>query len=259
MIDQSWSMNDSYAGTTHQKKDVAANTVNTVIYELVSKCEKSNVIKPRCYLATIGYGESAESIVSATDSIDILGQNPLERKRKITKPVLQGDSYIDREDIINIWLEAKANDQTPMDKAFDIAHKIIEDWINDPEHEDCFPPIIVNITDGRPTHPEPTKKMAEQIRSLKVNDGDVLLFNVHIPDKKTKEIVFPSDPQELDDPYAQYLFEISSPIPQELLGKIQEIVGADVSIQSGARGLVFSASANTLLKILQFGTTVAID
>jgi hypothetical protein len=50
------------------------------------------------------------------------------------------------------------------------AKSILENWLS--QHPDCFPPIVINITDGDPTN------AADEIRKLKNSDGEVLLFAV---------------------------------------------------------------------------------
>lgn len=47
------------------------------------------------------------------------------------------------------WLEARhAGSQTRMDKAFRHAEGLLNDWLARHQTEDCYPPIVINITDG---------------------------------------------------------------------------------------------------------------
>ena len=48
-----------------------------------------------------------------------------------------------------MWLEPKAAGKTPMCEAFQAAHEVIGGFVA--EHPACFPPIVINITDGMAT------------------------------------------------------------------------------------------------------------
>src|SRR5690606_27951010 len=50
-----------------------------------------------------------------------------------------------------IWIMPVSGSNTPMTKAFENAKRLCNDWINWGNHNDCHPPIIINITDGEAT------------------------------------------------------------------------------------------------------------
>ena len=47
----------------------------------------------------------------------------------------------------------------------------------------CYPPLVINITDGHPTDGDP-REAAKELRELASRDGKVLMFNAHISDKQ---------------------------------------------------------------------------
>ena len=97
-----------------------------------------------------------------------------------------------------------------MCEALDMARQTVADFIS--RYPDCFPPIVVNITDGESTDGSP-EAAAAIVRGLTSNDGNVLLFNAHISSRSEQPIEFPSSEAELPDAYAQLLFRMSSTLP----------------------------------------------
>ncbi len=56
----------------------------------------------------------------------------------------------------------------------------------------CYPPLVINITDGQPTDGDP-RDPAKELCGLASKDGNVLLFNAHLSDKQNRPIEFPSE------------------------------------------------------------------
>ena len=77
---------------------------------------------------------------------------------------------------------------------------------------------------------------------------------VVVVDVLSIEIQLPSNASSMGNQYAKFLFDISSEIPPRLLQAAQE---ASLTTQPNARGLVFNASTETLIKLLTFGSSVA--
>src|SRR5439155_27235021 len=89
-----------------------------------------------------------------------------------------------------VWFEPLANGGTPMCQALSQAKRVIEGWLG--QHESCFPPIVINITDGEATDGDPTGP-ADEIRKLKRSDGEVLLFNLHLSSQKAAAMEYPTN------------------------------------------------------------------
>ena len=67
------------------------------------------------------------------------------------------------------------------------------------------------------------------------NDGNVLLLNAHIADGLKDAIKLPSDANVLDRNHlAKFLFDISSELPDVLVGEAQK---AGFSVNEGAKGI----------------------
>jgi len=65
------------------------------------------------------------------------------------------------------------------------AKTIVQNWIS--QHPSCFPPIVINITDGEATDGNPSDA-ANEIMGLASSDGNVLLFNVHLSSQRANPI-----------------------------------------------------------------------
>ena len=146
-----------------------------------------------------------------------------------------------------VWFEGTAHGGTPMCKAFDQARGILETWVA--AHPDCFPPIVINITDGESTDGNPTKA-AEDLRALATNDGNLLLFNMYLS-AAGKLVEFPSNDANLSDVYAKKLFSLSSELPSYMRELAQQ---EGFPVEFGSRGFVANADMVSVIRFLDIGT-----
>jgi len=245
LLDQSRSMKDD------DKAQYASQAVNRVIYEIMVASRSGEQIKDRCDVGVIGYGASVYLIVGG--EISKIADNPLriETVEKMVPDNAGGLVSVGME--MPIWIEPRAENGTPMAEAFDRTYTFVEKWIGN--HKNSFPPIIMNVTDGEPNDPAQAKNAANKLMNLETSDGKVLLFNAHITGSKASaETQLPSSMSGNSDQYAKFLFDISSEIPSRLLQEAQKV---GLSPQSNARGLIFNAKTETLIKFLTFGSSVA--
>ena len=147
-----------------------------------------------------------------------------------------------------IWFDAVANNGTPMCAAFGRAQGILSNWLI--EHQDCFPPIVINITDGESTDGDPTSAAAS-IKELSSRDGNVLLFNLHLSSSNANPTEFPGAESGLPDQYAQLLFSISSVLPDYMMSIARQ---EGFAVSEGARGFVFNADIVSVIRFLDIGT-----
>ena len=154
------------------------------------------------------------------------------------------------------WVEPEAVGQTPMCEALRRVRDIAAKWCADPVHAESFPPIVFNITDGEATDcdDEELCAVAEQIKSLRTADGNVLLVNIHIAAGDTPRTVFFPSTEEADYPnrYAAVLYECSSLMPEVFDEAIREAKGPGVL--PPFRGMSFNASAEELITMLNIGS-----
>jgi hypothetical protein len=120
-------------------------------------------------------------------------------------------------------------------------------------HPDCYPPIVINITDGKPTDGDP-REPANELRALASTDGNVLLFNAHLSGQEARPVEFPEDEAGLPDDYARLLFRMSSELP---LTMVEAAKAAGFSAGLRSRGFVFNADLVAVVRFLDVGTRVA--
>lgn len=245
LLDQSGSMVEPFSGS--YKQTVAANVLNNVIEEIGKRSLKEDVYSPRCKISVIGYGDSVNEIIGGM--IPEIMQNPIGTR---TKDITDRKGEIVKKEY-GIWVEPRAENGTPMTEAFELAFQKVGEWISN--HPDCFPPVIINITDGKPNHTESARSAAERLKELSTTDGNVLLMNAHIEETPADALLVPTEselPQYVTDD-AKFLFEISSVIPENL---IELANSAGLNAKSGSRGFMYRADATALIKLIKFGSTM---
>ena len=247
LVDQSWSMSEPFndGGT---KAEQAALAVNRVLEELVLSCRSGEEIRDRCHVTVIGYGERVECVV---DGMISEVPSALLEVKKIKKLIPDGaGGVIEIESEMPVWLEPKANSQTPMHEAFQRATEVIERWT--PDRPDGFPPIVINITDGAATRPDLAADAARKIMNFRTADGRVLVFNLHIANSGKMVDPLPHNTTQFaGEPLAEYLFDISSTLPHSLVKSAED---AGFSLEPGARCFGYNMDEPSMIKILQFGS-----
>ena len=246
LVDQSYSMSGQWQ--TGTKAEVAALIVSGLIYELGLACDTSEGIKDRCHVSVIGYGAQVECLIDGM--ISDVYNSPI-ATRKVPRLLPDGaGGTVEVEGDAPIWLQPMADNGTPMHTAFEYAAEVAGKWCS--EHPNYFPPVVFNITDGAATEPDLTIAAAEKAMNIQTEDGNVLVFNVHIAGGRNSQVVFPHNTAPFaDDIFAKFLFGISSVLPESLRCEA-ETHGFDP--QPDARCLGYNVLEATLIKMLQFGT-----
>ncbi len=274
VIDQSGSMQDVMDPTNVQQMDAPvsvdgrtytqtasgdskakglSDAINHWLFELVLKCTKSEGPRDYYHIGVIGYGAQVGPAFNGSLAgkelvpISEIANSPA-RMEDRTKKVSDGaGGLVDQAVRFPIWFDPLANNGTPMCDALTRAHSILSQWV--PQHMASFPPTVIHITDGESTDGDPTS-VAENIRKLATNDGNVLLFNLHFSTNKAKPISFPDNETGLPDQYAQMLFRISSTLPDH----IREGAKKDYPVTEGSRGFAFNADIVELIRFIEIGT-----
>lgn len=247
LIDQSWSMGEEWV--TGTKAEGAALAVNRILEELIIASLVGDVIRDRCHVTVIGYGEQVETIVEGMISEVASSLNEV---KKIKKSIPDGAGGIVEVEVeMPIWLYPESNNGTPMHEAFERADEVINRWCDD--RPDSFPPIVINVTDGAANHPDLTADAARKVMNLQTTDGHVLVFNIHIANNK-HEVIFPHNTAHLvSDDLAEYLFDMSSVLPEALRNAAKQ---AGLPAEPDARCFAYNAGPVTMIKILDFGSTI---
>jgi len=247
LLDQSGSMNESFANSSHKKSEELATAVNRIIIEIGLRCRVGGSnLKNRFELAVIGYG--GDKVRSGWEGA-LAGRwvQPIDNVFKSVIGVDQNERPY--------WIKPYAYGETPMTKAFENAKRLCTDWITWGNHVDCHPPILINVTDGEATDAGPNFELllneANVIRMLQTRWGSVNIFNMHLSSHPGDEIIFPSTLQNIKNDFARLLFEISTPLSEHMIWKA---VNIGIAMENHARGYVFNGSAITLMNFLNIGT-----
>lgn len=256
LIDQSASMEDPFGGRelVRKKADGVADAINKLLQNLVIKCAKEEGVRDYYSVGVIGYGHHVgPAFAGALTGREIVPisdiANQPARIDERTKKVDDGaGGLVDQTIKFPVWFDAVANNGTPMCAALSKAKNILSNWLI--EHPDCFPPIVINITDGESTDGDPTAA-ANAIKELASNDGNVLLFNLHLSSSLGNPVEFPSDDSGLPDQYAQLLFRLSSLLPDYMRSIAQQ---EGFAVSEGTRGFVFNADIVSVIRFLDIGT-----
>ena len=231
VIDQSGSMDEQMAGGSI-KSEFVADVLNRTIAETIVRCTKADGVRDYFEIGVIGYG--GERVGSAFGGalsgrallpISEIESNPL-RIEERDQDVDSGDDVLDKQVVkFPVWIDPLHDGGTPMCGAMRMIAETVAEWCD--SHPASYPPTVVHVTDGQSTDGDP-EDIAEAIKGISTNDGEVLLFNLHVDTESGDEILFPSSEDELPDEYGKLLFRMSSPFPDHLVTAAQSM-GYDVT------------------------------
>src|ERR1700686_2166556 len=217
LIDQSGSMQEGWGGEPGKSKaDALSTIINRLLQNLVLKCAKSEGVRDYYDVGVIGYGAAVGPAFSeplAGKELVPIGEiaNQPARVEERTKKVDDGAGGLADQMIkFPVWFDAISSGGTPMCQAMGRAQSILSRWVT--EQPTSFPPIVINITDGQATDGAPASAAAS-LRNLKNEDGEVLLFNIHVSSTPASPIQFPGEESPLPDNFAKVLFRMSSTLP----------------------------------------------
>lgn len=263
LIDQSKSMESTYAGTNKTLAQGLADVLNKILDDLVTLCAKED--EPRNYfdISVIGYTgtQSGENMIGPAlkgvlkkdvISISELADNPL-RLEPFTVTFQGGEKRTSQRPV---WIEPFTEYTTPMCAALDYAINVVGSWIYS-GHERCFPPIVINITDGQSTDGDP-RINAARLKDLRTDDGNVLLMNCHLTYAKCDPAVLPACDGDLPQGekemiyFSRILFQMSSVLPD----KMAEIARNEMKlpVNENAVCMVCNADMSMVFDFINIGT-----
>jgi hypothetical protein len=256
LIDRSGSMNDPFgAGEVRRKKaEGVADAINRLLQNLVIKCAKAEGVRDYYHVGVFGYGMEVGPAFSGPlagkDLVPIsqVAEMPARIEERSKKVDDGAGGLIDQTVKFPVWFDPVAQGGTPMSRALTRTHTVIKGWLD--QHPACFPPIIINITDGESTDGDPSIP-AENLKQLASSDGGVLLFNLHLSSQSATPIEFPDVDEGLPDQYARLLYKMSSCLP-EYMRTIAQQEGFRVTEKT--RGFVFNADIVSVIRFLDIGT-----
>lgn len=254
VVDQSGSMSDKMS-SGKSKAEFVADALNRTLMNLVTRCTKAEGVRDFFHIGVIGYGGngvgngfSGPLGANILNPISAIEQNPVrveDRKKKMDDGA---GGILETSVKFPVWFEPNASGGTPMRDALTRAAEELVTWCD--AHPDGFPPTVLHVTDGESSDGDP-EEIATHLSQIRTNDGEVLIFNIHVSTLGAPTISFPSSASGLPDDYAKLLFRMSSQLPQLLIRFAQE-KGHKVDIES--RGFMFNAEAAEIVDFFDIGT-----
>jgi len=258
LVDQSGSMAKPFGGEAGKiKAQGVADAINRLLQNLVLKCAKSDGIRDYFYVGVIGYGARVgpgfggaladRGLVPVSE----IANKPLRVEQRTRKADDGAGGLVDQKFKFPVWFEPTADGKTPMCKAMNVATQAVFQFIK--RFPGCYPPMVLNITDGMATDGNP-EAAAAGIRSLPSQDGNVLLFNAHLSSRAERPIEFADKEQGLPDDFARLLFRMSSVLPPPL-----QAAARSEGFKTGpaTRGFVFNADLVSVVRFMDIGTKAA--
>ena len=269
LIDQSGSMNEGefdINGKLHTKAEALAHYVNIFLDELVNKSTRDDGLRNYMDVCIIGYGADNSAnpawIGNLKDKTWVTIKDLSEHctKSETTIESVGRGGVIQKKTIINkSWIEPLAKYKTPMGNALSKTYTLLDEWIRTENHKESFPPTVINFTDGMATDATNAEliELANKIKNLHTQDGNVLLYNCHLSIESNNSVLFPINKQELpSDEYAHTLLEMSSIIPQQFNSVISNTRN-DNDILSKYYGMMYNSGVSAIASLLKLGTTLA--
>lgn len=258
LVDQSSSMLEPFGGQQGRRKaDGVADAINRLLQNLVLKCTKSEGIRDYFHAGIIGYGATVGPAFGGTlagqpiAAVSEIGNYPIRVETRTRKVDDGAGGLLEQSFKFPVWFEPLANGRTPMCKALELAKTYLEMFLG--RYPNCYPPMVVNITDGASTDGDPLPN-AKALQSMSSTDGPVLLLNAHISSNTASPVEFPASEAGLADNFSRLLFRMSSALPPLLF----EAAKADgYAVVPGARGFVFNADLVSVIRFLEIGTRVS--
>ncbi len=254
LLDQSGSMSSDYEGST--RAEFATKAVNNIIDTIIQKNFNGSKPKNRCFIIVIGYDTTVRVITSGylTD----LYENP---QRLITEKIVIPDGvggYVEKEIKRPVWIEKKAHGLTNMQDAFKMSKEIVEKWVS--EKADNPAPVIINVSDGLPEMngknldecQKETIQEVEAIKQIDTTDGKIQIFNAMIGNEAKSQ--FPVSKSEISGAEGQFLYEISTEIPESYRAAAEKY---GFYPRDGALGMISHASGDELTGLIDFGSSKA--
>lgn len=276
LLDQSDSMSQTIVNDGQTKASLVTYYVNMIIQQMIdlAPTNRDGTKRNYAYLSVIGYNDTVSSLLAANYvPVEVpalwnhaLGEIPIKRnildsKGQVVDHIVEYKPY---------WIIPTHQGETDMANAFEVAEQVVQRWLKSPSEDtiidgvkrkqaprdECFPPIVINITDAKDNGARNPIKAVEQIQKLGTKEGNVLVYNCHVTHEGYNPCVFPSTLEEVrqkcKEEVAESMFKMSSKIPEELRKNAQLVM--ERPIDPDARCFVFNANPDILIKFLKWST-----
>lgn len=259
MIDQSGSMSEQWSVDTKlSKAQMVARVCNVTLTELVARCRDGSNYRHYFDIGVIGYsGRGVHSLLPGAawllSPAQLAGSARGEERIEHTHRAPDG-ALLTLHSANKVWIEPSNEGKTPMYGAFSKLLEIMLTWRASQKSLSVFPPTIINITDGEPTDATigSLSELIERIRSNGTQDGEPIIFNVHISSHNSQSIIFPEKLSELPLE-AELLYTLSSHLPESFKSEISDL--GSLNTNRPLRAMAYNAGVEDLIRIMNIGSS----
>jgi hypothetical protein len=254
VIDQSGSMSDKMV-TGKSKADFVADVLNKTLSTLAVLCTKADGVRNYFDIGVIGYGGSgvgpglggalAGSIVHP---ITAVANSPLRLEDRTRLDDDGAGGVLERRIKFPVWFDPLSSGGTPMCAALTKTAEAAVAWAD--SHPNSYPPTILHVTDGESTDGDP-ESVASALKQIATNDGECVVFNIHVSTQQGETIQFPNSDVGLPDTYAKLLFRMSSVFPPHVA---RLAIDKGYKLGESARGFMFNADPKDIANFFDIGT-----
>ncbi|MFQ3620906.1 MAG: hypothetical protein SNJ78_08165 [Spirochaetales bacterium] len=238
LLDMSGSMDDAFQGK-YSKAEFVAFSVDRTLEELVVRCRKADGVRDYFHIACLGFGDNEVWSLLPMKEVIV----PISQLAQSPRSIQQDSEGLPHP----CWVKPGPNGNTPMCKALAEACLLVGPWCD--QHFSSYPPTVILLTDGESTDGTPVKE-AQILKQLHTQDGNTLLFCVHIQKNSTREILFPNQIPDIGEA-GRILYELSSPMPPHVLRHAQQY---GYSLQEGSRFFAYGVGAERIAHFFDLGT-----
>lgn len=266
LVDQSGSMAGQIGGQEGQNKaEHAADAINRIVDTLAQRCSQGMEVRDYFHIGILGYTSEGwlfnsdkpaitSAIAGTTPTQPFLPMSQLVEAAKIVERQVRenhGGEIVEVTRRMPVWLRPHVGKQDPLGGTLRLVECPLSEWVD--QHPNSYPPIVIIVCDGSSTdgNPEP---MAQRIKDLRTNDGNVLLFTVHLSESNVSPTMLPSNDRGLPSEFmndGKMMFRMASELPEPIR---QQATSLGIPVSENSRGLVFNADAVALAQFLDIGT-----
>ena len=260
-LDQSTSMQEEvrFGRLKMSKAEAVAYTANILITELIDRSHRKDGVRNYYDIAVVGYSDDEVRMLLSEDgfvSVKSLAERIPEAVTISFEESMPDKTTALVKHHIHPWIEPKAEGNTPMYEALLRIREMVEEWCEQEQNRQSFPPIVFNITDGEASDCDDNelRYAADMLRRTGTEDGQTLLINIHLStDLSLPSMIFPMAEELLSaNRYARLLAECSSLMPESFNAEIGEL---KISASTPPyRGMGYNASVIELLSIINIGS-----
>lgn len=248
--------------------EVAAMVANFIIDELVERARRNKRVRNYYDIAAIGYsGDGIESLLPGDGdgliSVERLAEYmPQPRTYVVEQKTPEGVSVYAHFQL-HSWIEPKAKGSTPMYDALVTVKDMVEEWCDNSDNHDSFPPLVIHISNGdcSDAGEEELLDIAKRITATHTNDGNTLFVNLYLSPSNEDDdfsLIFPSETIfHSNDPDKRILFKMSSVVPKSLEPVIYDMLHQ--RYRGPYRAVAFNASVCEILSIINIGSSSVND